>query len=104
MDALSTAFKGEVGLETPIIDANLDKIHLLTKEEIVEIENFQRHMNQVQEHYEIREEEGEERIFIPAKLQKDSKDYARNTAHELESNIWNWSRIWSGYERDDERY
>lgn len=109
LDALSTAFQGEVGLQTPIIDANLDKIHLLTEDEIVEVENFHRHMQQVQEHYEIREEDGEERIFIPSKLQSDSKDYARNTAHELESHIWSWSNISSRVkfweeERDDERH
>jgi len=111
LDALMTAQMGEVGLQTPIIDANLDKIHLLTEDEIVEVENFHRHMMQVREHYEITEDEdGTERIHIPSKLQRKSKDYARNTTYELESRILNRSNIvsrvkfWSDEEWDEERY
>jgi hypothetical protein len=110
LDALMTAQMGEVALRTPIIDANLDKIHLLTENEIVEVENFHRHMQQVQEHYEIREEDGEERIHIPAKLQSDSKDYARNTVFRLESHIWSLSNLfstltfWKNDKKHDERY
>lgn len=111
LDALATGFQGEVGLQTPIIDANLDKIHLLTEDEIVEVENFHRHMQQVQEHYEEEEQDdGKKEIHIPAKLQRKSKDYARNTAMELESHIWDRSNLssritfWKETERDDKRY
>ncbi|WP_229126347.1 hypothetical protein [Halapricum desulfuricans] len=111
LDALATGLKGEVGLQTPIIDANLDKIHLLTKDEIVEVENFHRHMQQVQEHYEEeKQDDGRKKIHIPSKLQRKSRDYARNTAYELESHIWNRSNIifavkfWSDERGDEERY
>lgn len=87
LDALSTAFKGEAALQTPIIDANLDKIYLLTEDEIVEVENFHRHMRHVRDQYEIRTEDGEDKIHIPTKLQRDGVRYARATAHELEGNI-----------------
>lgn len=94
LDALATGLQGEVGLQTPIIDANLDKIHLLTEDEIVEVENFQRHMQQVQEYYEEEEQDdGRKQIHIPSKLQRKSKDYARNTAYELELHIWSVSNI-----------
>lgn len=94
LDALATGLQGEVGLQTPIIDANLDKIHLLTEDEIVEVENFHRHMQQVQEHYEEEEQDdGRKEIHIPSKLQRKSKDYARNTAYELELHIWSVSNI-----------
>ena len=82
-----TAQMGEVGLQTPIIDANLDKIHLLAEDEIVDVENFHRHMQQVNEHYDIREEDGEDQIYIPSKLQKYSRIYAENTVQELEAHI-----------------
>ena len=111
LDSLATGFKGKVGLQTPIINSNLDKIHLLTEDEIVEVENFHRHMQQVQEHYEEEEQvDGRMKIHIPAKLQRKSKDYARNTTFELEAHIWNWSNLssritfWKETERDDERY
>ncbi|WP_224338272.1 hypothetical protein [Haloprofundus halobius] len=84
---------------------------MLTEDEIVEVENFHRHMQQVQEHYEEEEQDdGRRKIHIPAKLQRKSKDYARNTAFELESHIWNWSNLssritfWKETKRDDERY
>jgi len=87
LDVLMTAQMGEVGLQTPIIDANLDKIHLLAEDEIVDVENFHRHMQQVNEHYDIREEDGEDQIYIPSKLQKYSRIYAENTVQELEAHI-----------------
>lgn len=87
LDTLSTAFMGEGALRTPIINSNLDKIHLLTKNEIIEIANFHRHMSHVRERFEIIEEDGEEKMHIPSKLQHDSIKYARATVNELESHI-----------------
>jgi len=94
LDSLMTAQMGEVGLETPIIDANLDKIHLLSEDEIVEVENFRRHMRQVQEHNEEKEQEnGRKKIHIPSKLQEDSSKYAQNTAEKVEAHIWKLSDV-----------
>ncbi len=79
------AMMGKYSLETPIIDANLDRIHLLTTEEIALIANYHRHMARVR-HYNERES-ADTRISISRTLAETGSDLADTTANTLECNV-----------------
>lgn len=84
--AVKTAYMGVEALETPIIDSNLDKIHLLSKEEIRLVSNYHRHMARVRS-YNKRESDTD-RVNISHKLTEEGSDLATRTTECLESNIW----------------
>lgn len=84
---VKTSLMGEDALKTPIIESNLNKVHLLKKREISLIANYHRHMGQVRAVNERKS--GKERVNIPAKMQKRGVNIANSTADTLESNIWN---------------
>ena len=81
-----TAIAGPDSLNTPIIDANLDKVHLLKKDEVILIGRYHSYMANLRVYN--KRESGNDTISISRGLSENASVIANNTADELESNTW----------------
>lgn len=82
---VKAAMMGKYSLETPIINANLAKLHLLRAEEVALIANYHRHMAQVR-HYNERES-SDDHVSISRTLAETGSELANETADTLEDNV-----------------
>jgi hypothetical protein len=99
--SFKTARMGKYSLETPIIDANLGRIDLLTTEEIALIANYHRHMARVRQYNE--QESADDRISISRTLAETGSDLANNTADTLESNVSLLTKLLNVFNRGSNR-
>lgn len=89
VDALKAGIMGVDSLETPIIEANLDKLHLLNKEEIILVANYNNQMSKVRWYNE--ENGPADRVNISRRLAEETSKVANSASDRLESNVWRWT-------------
>lgn len=85
VDTPRAAVMGAEAMETPIIDANLSKIHHLTKSEIAHLSDYISHTKRIRAFNE--RESDPDMVSISPALQEDGWEKASDTAEALESNI-----------------
>lgn len=82
---VKASMMGKHSLETPIIDANLGKIHLLNTEEVAYVANYHRHMARVRQYNE--RESADYSVSISRTLAETGSTLANETADTLEGNV-----------------
>lgn len=81
-----TAILGPDALNTPIIDNNLDKIHLLKKDEVILIARYQSYMGNLRAYNDRKS--ADDTISVSTGLSMNASEIANNAADELEFNTW----------------
>ncbi|MXR50659.1 hypothetical protein GRX03_03420 [Halovenus sp. WSH3] len=84
--AFAVAIMGAESLQTPIIEANLDKLYLLNSDEIAMVTRYHTQMAKVRAYNRRESEDG--RVSISKQLAENTSEIAGNTTELLESNIW----------------
>lgn len=104
-DTVTAAYRGTDSLETPVIDSNLNKIHLLSTGEISTVVKYRTHMAKIRDHNERRSEDGS--VEIPRRFAEKGSELATEATDTLASNIWNRPELLNWLKRrlssDEER-
>ncbi|RQG94072.1 hypothetical protein [Natrarchaeobius chitinivorans] len=79
------AVMGPDSLQTPIIDANLDKLYLLNSYEIELVAKYHQHMTRVREYNKRNSDD--DLVSISPELQRLGGEIATHTAETLEGNV-----------------
>jgi hypothetical protein len=95
--AFKTSLLGIPALETPVIEANLDRLDLLTQEELAHVRDYRRHMVRVREHNE--RESDEDRVSISVRLTEEGDRKSTRTAALLEERISRPFKYWAAAKR-----
>jgi hypothetical protein len=86
VDSFKASILGADSLDIPIIEANLDKIHLLSKQEVAMIARYHAQMAKVR--WYNKKTSTDDRVSISRDLANNTSEVAKQAVETLEGNIW----------------
>lgn len=86
VDAFKTSLLGVDALKTPIIDANLGKINLLSNREVELVTQYHQHMAKVRDVNERKS--ADDRVRIPVSMVERGDELSSVTVDTLEASMW----------------
>lgn len=95
--AFKTSLLGIPALETPVIEANLGQLDLLSQDELAHVRDYRRHMMRVREYNE--RESDEDRVSISVRLTEEGDRKSTRTADLLEERISKPFKYWAAAKR-----